>query len=137
MNGAGTLAQDCLEGLVAAHGDIVVFGADRKHVRRRTLGAGKVAVISGGGAGHEPMHTGFVGHGMLDAACTGYVFTSPTPDQIVSAIHETDTGAGTLLIAPAAFTHTPRGNRPVGGDKVIATSWVLFQRAEQLFGQKG
>jgi dihydroxyacetone kinase-like protein len=98
MNGAGTLAQDCLEGFVAAHGDIVSFGEGKKHVRRRVLTPGKVAIISGGGAGHEPMHTGFVGHGMLDAACTGHVFTSPTPDQILGAIRETDSGAGTLLI---------------------------------------
>jgi dihydroxyacetone kinase-like protein len=98
MNSAGTLAQDSLEGFVAAHGDIVMFGAGRKYVRRRMLSPGKVAIISGGGAGHEPMHTGFVGHGMLDAACTGYVFTSPTPDQIYAAIRETDNGAGTLLI---------------------------------------
>lgn len=98
MNSAGTLAQDCLVGFVAAHGDIVLFGEGKKHVRRRVLTPGKVAIISGGGAGHEPMHTGFVGYGMLDAACTGHVFTSPTPDQILAAIHETDTGAGTLLI---------------------------------------
>ncbi|HTO33767.1 MAG TPA: dihydroxyacetone kinase subunit DhaK [Pararhizobium sp.] len=98
MNSAGMLAQDCLEGFVAAHGDIVAFGTDRKHVQRRTPSADKVAIISGGGAGHEPMHAGFVGSGMLDAACTGYVFTSPTPDQILSAIRDTDNGAGTLLI---------------------------------------
>ncbi|MEK1931395.1 MAG: dihydroxyacetone kinase subunit DhaK [Pararhizobium sp.] len=87
-----------MEGFVAAHGDIVSFGEGKKHVRRRVLTPGKVAIISGGGAGHEPMHTGFVGHGMLDAACTGHVFTSPTPDQILGAIRETDSGAGTLLI---------------------------------------
>ncbi|WP_438751708.1 dihydroxyacetone kinase subunit DhaK [Pararhizobium sp. O133] len=98
MNSAGTLAQDCLEGLVAAHGDIIAFGTERKHVRRRTLSVDKVAIISGGGAGHEPMHAGFVGPGMLDAACTGHIFTSPTPDQIFSAIRDTDNGAGTLLI---------------------------------------
>lgn len=98
MNSAGTLAQDSLEGFVAAHDDIVMFGAGRKYVRRRVLSQGKVAVISGGGAGHEPMHTGFVGYGMLDAACTGHVFTSPTPDHIQAAIRETDSGAGTLLI---------------------------------------
>ncbi len=98
MNSAGTLAQDSLEGFVAAHDDIVMFGAGRKYVRRRILSPGKVAIISGGGAGHEPMHTGFVGYGMLDAACTGHVFTSPTPDHIQAAIRETDGGAGTLLI---------------------------------------
>ena len=98
MNAAATLAQDSLNGFVAAHADIVVFGAGQKFVRRRVLSAGKVSVISGGGAGHEPMHSGFVGHGMLDAACIGHVFTSPTPDQIVAAIRETESGAGTLLI---------------------------------------
>lgn len=98
MNSAGTLAQDSLEGFVAAHDDIVMFGAGRKYVRRRILSPGKVAIISGGGAGHEPMHTGFVGYGMLDAACSGHVFTSPTPDHIQAAIRETDSGAGTLLI---------------------------------------
>ncbi|HET6469200.1 MAG TPA: dihydroxyacetone kinase subunit DhaK, partial [Geminicoccaceae bacterium] len=59
---------------------------------------GKVALISGGGSGHEPMHAGFVGHGMLDAACPGQVFTSPTPDQMVAAAEAVDGGAGLLLI---------------------------------------
>ncbi len=59
---------------------------------------GKVALISGGGSGHEPLHTGFVGHGMLDAACPGQVFTSPTPDQIVAAAEAVETGAGMLFI---------------------------------------
>ena len=64
----------------------------------RTLTQGKVALISGGGSGHEPLHAGFVGLGMLDAACPGQVFTSPTPDQMVAAIEAVDTGAGCLLI---------------------------------------
>ncbi|MDK1387854.1 dihydroxyacetone kinase subunit DhaK [Sinorhizobium sp. 8-89] len=98
MNSAETLVAESLAGFVAAHERLVAFGADGKFVRRRTLRPGKVAVISGGGAGHEPMHVGFVGPGMLDAACTGHVFTSPTPDQIVSAIRETDGGAGCLLV---------------------------------------
>ena len=62
------------------------------------LTPGKVALISGGGSGHEPLHAGFVGLGMLDAACPGQVFTSPTPDQMVAAIEAVDTGAGCLLI---------------------------------------
>lgn len=98
MNGVDSMVSDSLEGLVRAHARHLVFGADRKFVRRRDLIAGKVAIISGGGAGHEPLHTGFVGSGMLDAACTGHVFTSPTPDQIIAAIEETDTGAGCLLV---------------------------------------
>ena len=59
---------------------------------------GKVALISGGGSGHEPLHAGFVGHGMLDAACPGQVFTSPTPDQMLAAAEAVDAGAGVLFI---------------------------------------
>ena len=66
--------------------------------RRKTLKPGKVALISGGGSGHEPLHAGFVGHGMLDAACPGQVFTSPTPDQMLEAAAAVDTGAGVLFI---------------------------------------
>lgn len=98
INAPATLAAEATEGFVAAHADIVTLGAARKHVRRRQLTPGKVAIISGGGAGHEPLHAGFVGLGMLDAACTGHIFTSPTPDQIIEAIDETDTGSGCLLI---------------------------------------
>jgi dihydroxyacetone kinase-like protein len=98
MNRAETLVAESLAGFVAAHEHMVTFGADRKFVRRRSLRPGKVALISGGGSGHEPMHVGFVGRGMLDAACTGHVFTSPTPDQIIAAIRETDGGEGCLLI---------------------------------------
>ena len=98
MNKAASMVAESLEGFVSAHDRLVMFGADRKFVRRRHLTPGKVAIISGGGAGHEPMHVGFVGQGMLDAACTGHIFTSPTPDQIIAAIEETDTGAGCLLI---------------------------------------
>ena len=98
MNAVDSMVAESLEGFVAAHEQLIAFGAGRKFVRRRTLTTGKVAIISGGGAGHEPMHTGFVGPGMLDAACTGHIFTSPTPDQIVAAIEETDTGAGCLLM---------------------------------------
>ena len=60
--------------------------------------AGKVALISGGGSGHEPMHAGLVGVGMLDAACPGQVFTSPTPDQMLAAAQAVDSGAGVLFI---------------------------------------
>jgi len=98
MNAAQTMVAESLEGFVGAHADLVAFGTDRKYVRRRGIPAGKVVLISGGGAGHEPMHVGFVGQGMLDAACTGNVFSSPTPDQIVQAIDDLDQGAGCLLI---------------------------------------
>ena len=98
INSAETVLEESLDGFAAAHADILVLGADRKFVRRRNLGANKVALISGGGSGHEPLHAGFVGLGMLDAACPGQVFTSPTPDQMIEAAEAVDTGAGVLFI---------------------------------------
>ena len=98
INHVDTVLAESLDGFAAAHADIVTLGAGRQFVRRRTLKTGKVALISGGGSGHEPLHAGFVGHGMLDAACPGQVFTSPTPDQMLSAAQAVDTGAGVLFI---------------------------------------
>ena len=98
MNAVQTMLDESLDGFAAAHADIVELGPERKFVRRRTLTRGKVGLISGGGSGHEPLHAGFVGLGMLDAACPGQVFTSPTPDQMLAAIEAVDTGAGCLMI---------------------------------------
>src|SRR6516165_5412055 len=98
INSVDGMLAESLDGFAAAHADIVQLGPERKFVRRRMLNRGKVALISGGGSGHEPLHAGFVGFGMLDAACPGQVFTSPTPDQMVAAIEAVDTGAGCLLI---------------------------------------
>jgi dihydroxyacetone kinase-like protein len=98
MNSVETILTDSLDGFVAAHADILVFGDEHKFVRRKALKPGKVALISGGGSGHEPLHGGFVGHGMLDAACPGQVFTSPTPDQMLAAAEAVNTGAGCLFI---------------------------------------
>jgi phosphoenolpyruvate---glycerone phosphotransferase subunit DhaK len=98
INAVDTVLAESLDGFAAAHADIVVLGEERKFVRRRTRTPGKVALISGGGSGHEPLHAGFVGFGMLDAACPGHVFTSPTPDQMVAATEAVDTGAGCLFV---------------------------------------
>jgi dihydroxyacetone kinase-like protein len=98
INGTETVLEESLDGFAAAHADILVLGTGRKFVRRRNLTANKVALISGGGSGHEPLHAGFVGLGMLDAACPGQVFTSPTPDQMIEAAEAVDTGAGVLFI---------------------------------------
>ena len=98
INGVDTILEQSLAGFCAAHADIVTLGDDAKFVRRANLKKGKVALISGGGSGHEPLHAGFVGHGMLDAACPGQVFTSPTPDQMLAASEAVDTGAGVLFI---------------------------------------
>jgi dihydroxyacetone kinase-like protein len=98
LNSTETLLAESLDGFAAAHADIVALGHERKFVRRRVLKSGKVALISGGGSGHEPLHAGFVGLGMLDAACPGQVFTAPTPDQMAEAAEAVDTGAGVLFI---------------------------------------
>jgi phosphoenolpyruvate---glycerone phosphotransferase subunit DhaK len=98
INATDDILTESLDGFAAAHADIVTLGAEHKFVRRRALKAGKVALISGGGSGHEPLHAGFVGHGMLDAACPGQVFTSPTPDQMVAAVGAVDTGGGCVFI---------------------------------------
>jgi len=98
INHIDDVLAESLDGFAAAHAGIVSLGAERKFVQRRSLKPGKVALISGGGSGHEPLHAGFVGHGMLDAACPGQVFTSPTPDQMLAAAEAVDGGAGTLFI---------------------------------------
>ena len=98
INDVSNVLTESLDGFVAAHGDIITLGAEHKFVQRRVLKPGKVALLSGGGSGHEPLHAGFVGHGMLDAACPGQVFTSPTPDQMIAAAEAVDTGAGVLFI---------------------------------------
>ena len=98
MNAADTMLSESLDGFVAAHADIVALGEEGKFVRRARLTPGKVGLISGGGSGHEPLHAGFVGRGMLDAACPGQVFTAPTPDQMLAAVAAVDSGAGVLFI---------------------------------------
>src|SRR4029450_12611757 len=98
INAPETVLSESLDGFAAAHADIVTLGADRKFVRRAKLKPGKGGVGSGGGSGHDPLHAGFVGFGMLDAACPGQVFTSPTPDQMIAAAEGVDTGAGVGLM---------------------------------------
>jgi dihydroxyacetone kinase-like protein len=89
---------DALKGIGAAHPELRVDHQHRVIYRARPTADGKVGLISGGGSGHEPLHGGFVGPGMLDAACCGEVFTSPTPDQMQEATSVVDRGAGVLHI---------------------------------------
>ncbi len=99
INDPDAVVQEALEGMEAAHGDLIRVIYDPKVIVRADAPVqGKVGIISGGGAGHEPMHGGFVGRGMLDAACPGEVFTSPTPDQMLEATKAVDGGAGVLHI---------------------------------------
>jgi dihydroxyacetone kinase-like protein len=99
LNSVDTLLAEALRGFGAAHADLVEINEDPAFIRRKApTRPGKVALISGGGSGHEPLHGGFVGFGMLDAACPGQVFTSPTPDQMAAAAQAVDGGAGILWI---------------------------------------
>ena len=98
VNAIDAILSQSLDGFAAAYAGLVALDPERKFVRRAQLSPGKVALISGGGSGHEPLHAGFVGYGMLDAACPGQVFTSPTPDQMAAAAEAVDGGAGVLFI---------------------------------------
>jgi dihydroxyacetone kinase-like protein len=98
INAVDAVLSESLQGLAAMHGDILSVSDDLKFVRRRELTPRQGRLISGGGSGHEPLHAGFVGRGMLDAACPGQVFTSPTPDQMVAAAEAVSGDAGTLFI---------------------------------------
>src|SRR5436305_9441955 len=99
VNDPSAVVKESLAGLAAAHGDLLRYDAEAQFVVRADAPVqGKVALVSGGGSGHEPMHGGFVGVGMLDGACPGEVFTSPTPDQMYECAKAVDSGAGVLLI---------------------------------------
>ncbi|MEV6006806.1 dihydroxyacetone kinase subunit DhaK [Streptomyces sp. NPDC051976] len=98
INVAETVVADALRGFASAHPELTVDVEHRVIVRRGAPYEGKVGLVSGGGSGHEPLHGGFVGRGMLDAACPGEVFTSPVPDQMVRAAAAVDSGAGVLFV---------------------------------------
>ena len=99
INAPDAVVREALEGMELAYGDQLRVSYDPAYIVRADAPvAGKVGIVSGGGSGHEPMHGGFVGPGMLDAACPGEVFTSPTPDQMQAATKAVDGGAGVLHI---------------------------------------
>lgn len=99
INAPDAVVREALEGMQLAYGDRIRVSFDPAYIVRADAPVkGKVGIVSGGGSGHEPMHGGFVGLGMLDAACPGEVFTSPTPDQMMEATKAVDGGAGVLHI---------------------------------------
>ena len=99
INNPADVVREELEGIQSAHGELVKVSYDPMFVTRADAPrTGKVGLLSGGGSGHEPMHAGYVGRGMLDAACPGHVFTSPTPDQMFEASKAINGGAGILHI---------------------------------------
>ncbi len=98
INDPHDVVAEALLGIEAAHPEVRVDHANRIVYRRDTPQPGKVGLVSGGGSGHEPLHGGYVGLGMLDAACAGQIFTSPTPDQMLEATKGVDAGNGVLHI---------------------------------------
>jgi phosphoenolpyruvate---glycerone phosphotransferase subunit DhaK len=98
INAPDAVLADALAGVAAAHPSLTVNIEERFITRAGGPTAGKVGLVSGGGSGHEPLHGGYVGYGMLDAACPGEVFTSPVPDQILAATKAVDGGAGVLHV---------------------------------------
>jgi dihydroxyacetone kinase-like protein len=146
INAVEDILSESLDGFAAAHGDIVTLGEEHKYLRRRNLTPGKVGLISGGGSGHEPLHAGFVGQGMLDAACPGQVFTAPTPDQILGAAQAVDTGAGCLLIVKnyegdiMNFEMGAEMAREAGGGEIatlITDDDVAVERSTYSTGRRG
>src|SRR2546421_6048378 len=99
INKPEDVVKEALAGMAVAHADLIRVDIENQVIVRKNAPVhGKVGLVSGGGSGHEPLHGGFVGVGMLDAACPGAVFTSPTPDQMARATAAVDGGAGVLHI---------------------------------------
>ena len=98
MNHVDNILTESLSGFALAHADIVKLHLNPNFLTRKLKATNKVAIISGGGSGHEPLHAGYIGRGMLDGACPGYVFTSPSPDQMLAAAEAVHADKGILFI---------------------------------------
>lgn len=98
VNKIDNILIESLSGFATAHTDIISLHLDPNFLTRKNKAQNKVAIISGGGSGHEPLHVGYIGYGMLDAACPGHVFTSPTPDQMLAAAEAVHADKGILFI---------------------------------------
>jgi dihydroxyacetone kinase-like protein len=98
INNVDNILVESLSGFAKAHNDLVELHLEPNFLTRTDKAKNKVAIISGGGSGHEPLHAGYIGYGMLDAACPGHVFTSPTPDQMLMAAEAVHADKGILFI---------------------------------------
>ncbi len=98
INKVDDILTESLSGFAAAHADLVTLHLEPNFLTRKNKAQNKVAIISGGGSGHEPLHAGYIGYGMLDAACPGHVFSSPTPDQMLAAAEAVYANKGILFI---------------------------------------
>lgn len=98
INKVDNLLVESLSGFAVAHSDLVSLHLEPNFLTRKNIAQNKVAIISGGGSGHEPLHAGYIGYGMLDAACPGHVFSSPSPDQMLAAAEAVQASKGILFI---------------------------------------
>src|ERR1051325_3113640 len=140
INSPESVLSESLAGFAAAHAEIVALDPAGRFVCRRAPRAGKGALISGGGSGHEPLHTGFVGHGMLDAACPGQVFTSPTPDQMVAAAEAVTGERGALFIVKnyaGDVMNFALAAEMCGADTVLVDDDVAVERSAEGMGRRG
>jgi dihydroxyacetone kinase-like protein len=140
MNRAETMLRESLSGFAQCHRDIVTLDEGFRFVCRKQLRPGKVALISGGGSGHEPLHAGFVGHGMLDAACPGQVFTSPTPDQMAAAARAVGPETPVLFIVKnyaGDVMNFSLAAEMCGADTLIVDDDVAVEKSAQGMGRRG
>ncbi|TAK92387.1 MAG: dihydroxyacetone kinase subunit DhaK [Burkholderiaceae bacterium] len=141
MNDVGAMLHESLSGLAHCHSDILTLDSEFRFIRRAQKKTGKVALISGGGAGHEPLHAGFVGYGMLDAACPGQIFTSPTPDMMMAAAEEVDSGAGVLFIiknyAGDVMNFTLAAEMCPNALTMLTDDDVAVERSDHSMGRRG
>ena len=98
INHVDNFLVESISGFASAHSDLVSLHLEPTYLTRQNKAKNKVTIISGGGSGHEPLHAGYIGFGMLDAACPGHVFTSPTPDQMLAAAESVNADKGILFI---------------------------------------
>jgi dihydroxyacetone kinase-like protein len=143
LDEADTLLEQSLQGFALAHADLVQVHRSPTFVARCTRKPpGRVAVISGGGSGHEPLHIGYVGQGMLDAACPGQVFTAPTPDQMLAAAQAVEAGAGVLFIVKNYSGDTMNfqmasGMLPIEHMTVLVNDDVAVENSTYTSGRRG
>lgn len=146
INRTENVVKEELAGMAAAHADLIRVDVEQQIIVRKDAPiAGKVGIVSGGGSGHEPMHGGFVGHGMLDAACPGAIFTSPVPDQILAATRVVSSGAGVLHIVKNytgdvlnfEMAAELAGAEDIGVESVITNDDVAVQNSTWTAGRRG
>ena len=147
INNVDNILTESLSGFALAHSDLVSLHLAPNFLTRKQKAQNKVAIISGGGSGHEPLHAGYIGYGMLDAACPGHVFTSPTPDQILAAAEAVHADKGILFIVKnyagdvmnfeMAIEMLPFANIPLQSASVLTSDDCAVMNSTYTTGRRG